>query len=121
MFNLKQNFDGSFNKWSETNSIPQPLLLLLNVVIGMNEGEANNSALSVSQIILFNHYKHQRKKLMLGQADIIEKEIPLPIYIGLLIHAHTRSRTLIDIFHDMGLPISYNRVLSILTTLGKSY
>ena len=22
MFNLKQNFDGSFNKWSETNSVP---------------------------------------------------------------------------------------------------
>ena len=115
MFNLKQNFDGSFNKWSETNSVPQSLLLLLNVVLGMNEWEVNNYVLSVSQII-FNHYKYQRKTNAGSSRHNIDKETPLPIYIGLLIHAHTRSRTLIDMFHDMGLSISYNRVLDISTT-----
>ena len=120
MFNLKQNFDGSFNKWSETNSVPQSLLLLLNVVLGMSKGEVNNSAVSVSQIILFNHYKHQRKTNAGSSRHNTDKETPLPIYIGLLIHAHTRSRTLIDIFHDMGLSISYNRVLDISTTLGNN-
>ncbi len=48
----------------------------------------------------------------------IERETPLPIYIGLMIHTKTRKRELVDDLYELGLSISYNRVLNILTELG---
>ena len=41
-----------------------------------------------------------------------------PIYVGLLLHGETRKRSLVDKFHDLGLSVSYDRVLSISADLG---
>ena len=49
-----------------------------------------------------------------------ERETPIPLYIGLKIHAETRSKSLIDTFSKMGLSISYDRVLSISTDVSNS-
>ena len=44
-------------------------------------------------------------------------EAPLAIYLGLLLHAETRKRGLVDKLNDLGLSISYNRVLQISTDM----
>ena len=44
----------------------------------------------------------------------------MPIYLGLMIHAETRKRKLVDKLYDLGLSISYDRVLSISTSLANS-
>ena len=41
------------------------------------------------------------------------RETPAVIYTGLKIHALTRKRELVDILHNMGLSISYDRLLSL--------
>ena len=46
-----------------------------------------------------------------------KRETPLPIYIGLSIHAKIRKRSLIDRFFDLGLSISYDRVMEIFTSM----
>jgi len=48
------------------------------------------------------------------------RETPLPIYIGLTLHAKTCSRDLVEKLRELGLSISYDRVLTISTDLGNS-
>ena len=45
------------------------------------------------------------------------RETPLPVYLGTLIHTKTRKRDLVDTLYHLGLSISYDRVLSISTDL----
>ena len=78
------------------------------------------SALSCSQLLYFNstgNYHSSKAKSMCHTRD---KEPPLPIYVGLLLHAKTRKRTLIDELYNLGLSISYDRVLSISTDVGNA-
>ena len=42
----------------------------------------------------------------------------LPVYIGLNIHAWTRKRKVIDTMFDLGLSVSYDRVLEISGVIG---
>lgn len=51
---------------------------------------------------------------------INDKESPLPVYLGLLLHAETRKRSLIDKLYNLGLSISYDRVLDISTDIGNA-
>lgn len=43
----------------------------------------------------------------------IDREQPLPIYLGLMIHSETGQRKLVDELNGLGLSISYSRVLDI--------
>ena len=40
----------------------------------------------------------------------LEREPPLPIYIGMNVHTLTRSKKLIHQLYQMGLSISYDRI-----------
>ena len=80
---------------------------------------STQAALSIAQIL---SVKHMRK-----QADTSSfvrhrsaQETPLPTYIGLLLHAQTRKRDLVDWLFSLGLSISYDRVLRISAELGNS-
>ena len=46
------------------------------------------------------------------------RESPLDIYLGLFIYAKTRKRKLIEKFHDLGISISYQRVMDLSTEMG---
>ena len=50
----------------------------------------------------------------------IAQETPLPTHIGLMLHAHTRKKELVDRLYHLGMSISYDRVLSFSTTMGSS-
>ena len=47
------------------------------------------------------------------------QEIPLPIYIVLMLQAQTRNRELVDKLLNLGLSISYDRVLRLSAEMGK--
>ena len=47
------------------------------------------------------------------------RECPLPIYTAIKIYGVTLNRALIDAFYHLGLPISYDRLLSISTEIAK--
>lgn len=78
------------------------------------------SALSIAQLLQYNGFVRRREGTLKRERHNRNKETPLPIYIGLSIHAKTRSRDLVDSFYDLGLSVSYDRFLAISTDLGNS-
>ncbi len=67
--------------------------------------------MSISQLIYFNikgHFKEKSKKRH-GK----NHEPPLPVYLGLKIHTHTRSKYLVNFLCNLGLSVSYKRVLEL--------
>ena len=45
-------------------------------------------------------------------------ETPFPVYMGMAVYAKTRKRNLVEMLHDHGMSISYDRVLEISAQLG---
>ena len=127
MFDPKP-FTGSFEENCQEKSVPHLLLALVSMVL---EGPSikdqirecsTPAALSIAQILKYNSVKHMRK-----QADTSSfvrhssaQETPLPIYIGLMLHAQTRKRNLVDKLFNLGLSISYDRVLCLSAEMGNS-
>ncbi len=124
IFEVKQQFDGSFRNECQVDAVPHSLLVLINLIIGFNPSQIDDHAnqkkvgVSIAQLLQFNTVK--KKSDASRVRHNIERETPLAIYIALLLHSSTRSRTLIDKFHSLGLCISYDRMLSISTALANS-
>ena len=78
------------------------------------------SALGCLELLYFNSTGNYHSSKAKSMYHMRNKEPPLPIYVGLLLHAQTRKRTLIDNLYNLGLSISYDRVLSISTDVGNA-
>ena len=77
----------------------------------------SQAALTVSQLIRFNSVV-RRCKDSKANYHTKEREMPLAIYVGILLHAETRKRGLVDKLRDLGLSVSYNRALENSSELG---
>lgn len=126
MLAMKYNFDGSFDRNCQAESVPASLVSLVNMILyGPNiETQASNSSkaqagLTISQLLQYNSYLRRRGDVVRVRRNK-NRETPVSLYIGLSIHAKTRSRDLIDIMHDLGLCVSYDRVLAISTDIGSA-
>ena len=95
------------------------------VINGPNiEAQSSSSAmpqpvLTISQLLMYNSLVRRRK----NQATSTirhnqERETPLPIYLGVMVHTKTRKCELVDTLHELGLSVSYDRVMDISTELG---
>lgn len=114
MFNLKETtFSGSLIK--DVPEIPLSLLTLIKMlfhgpsIIDQSEDVGLVAANSIAQLVMF----HATKKT---PSDTIKRhttkhEPTLPLYIGLLVHTHTRQRKIIDKLAHHGLSVTYKRVL----------
>ncbi|CAB4041829.1 Hypothetical predicted protein [Paramuricea clavata] len=79
------------------------------------------------ELILFNVVKHKRRKA--NELDKLRHspalETPFPLFTGLLIHANTRKKGLLNTFAHKGLSVSYKKVqdvqLNITKQLCKKY
>ena len=78
--------------------------------------EVRRATLSLAQLLEYNSYVRKRQGST-GSHHSKDRETPLPIYIGTMIHGHTRKRELVDILFHLGLSISYDRVLDISTDM----
>lgn len=81
-----------------------------------------NAGVVLSQLLIFNAVKRHRDLQSDATATRHDpnREPPLPVYLGLLVHAETRKKTLVDKLHRLGLSISYDRVMQISADLGNS-
>tara|TARA_B110000881_G_C18590493_1_gene527633 strand:- start:311 stop:2080 length:1770 start_codon:yes stop_codon:yes gene_type:complete len=120
----KTIFNGAFSQECQQESVPQSLTTLIGMVMtGPNIVQQSSNAtdtqamLSVSQLVRHNVIIRRRVGST-SHYHSVDREPPLPIYVGLLIHARTRKRGLIDKMYDLGLSVSYDRVLSISKDLG---
>jgi len=48
-----------------------------------------------------------------------QKELEVPLYIGLTVHAATRKKHLVDKLFSVGVCVSYDRVMSVLNDLAR--
>ena len=121
-------FTGSFGEDCQERSVPHLLLALVSMVL---EGPSikhqirecsTQAALSIAQILKFNSVKHMRKQPNTSSSirHSSAQETPLPIYIGLMLHAQTRKRDLVDWLFNLGLSVSYDRVLRLSAEMGNS-
>ena len=125
----KTQFSGTFDKNSQQESIPQSLKTLIGLILEATDIKTLSSrvsdaqpTLSISQLMLFNTSIRCRCSEATGSAyyHSRDREPPLPIYLGLMTHAETRKRTLVDKLYSLGLSISYDRVLELSTDLGNT-
>ena len=112
-------FTGTFPPACQEQSIPSSLKYLLTMIMNGSklknpEAEKTDSkaCLTIGQVILYNTKKKPSKS---GETlrHTLEREPPLPIYIGMTVHSHTRSKSLIHRLYQMGLSVSYARVMQI--------
>ncbi|KAK3889182.1 hypothetical protein Pcinc_006754 [Petrolisthes cinctipes] len=110
-------FTGSFSAQCQQDSLPSSLKALVSMILNgsnlKNRSKNDSQAtLTIGQTIVFN-----TKKRTSHSADkprhTLEREPPLPIYIGMNVHALSRSKTLIQQLFHMGICISYDRVMEI--------
>ena len=123
MLKLQSTFTGTFEEDCQVKSVPHSLLALVSMIHSgpsiKSQGVDgfSQATLSVAQLLQYNSFVRQRPEIT-GVHHNKARETPLPVYIGLMIHARTRKRDVIDTMFDLGLSISYDRVLEISTAMG---
>ena len=108
--------------------MPSLLLALVKMILEgpsiQDQSQAKTSAaLSISQLLKFNSVKHKRKQATAQSFTVrhsIDHETPVPMYIGLMLHAHTGKRDLVDRLHHLGMSISYDHVLRLSAQMGSN-
>jgi len=114
-------FNGSFPHGCQQQSVPKSLSLLINLLLKggdiMDQDSTDSQpCLTVAQLIVFNI-----KRIATGKKEAsssksrhsLSHEPPMPLYLGLNIHTQTRSKKLIMELSELGLSVSYNRVLQL--------
>ena len=69
---------------------------------------------------MFNSVKHTRAPNSFSVRHSSERETPTPIYVALKIHAITHSRNLIDALFNLGMCISYDRLLNLTSDISNT-
>lgn len=82
------------------------------------ERVASQACLSISQLLVFNSVATDHTSSVTQHSR--EKECPLPIFVALKIRGTTRSKTLVESIYNIGLSISYDRLLCLSTEVVNS-
>ena len=124
-FQTKMEFNGSFHTKCQEQSLPTSLLSLVAMVLNGPNIKTQSSfssvsqpALSISQLLLYNSCKRYKENAKDMVRHSQQREPPLLIYLGIMLHTKTRKRDLVNTLFNLGLCMSYDRVLNISTELG---
>lgn len=116
-----------FNNFDETleEVVPPSLLAFIcmiehgaDIKSQIHHG-ASKSDLAISQLLLYNCFARYKEGSHTHRHSK-NRETPFAVYIGMCLFAKTRKRQLIDMLHENGISISYDRVLEISAHLGES-
>ena len=126
MFEKNYVFDGSFKASCEQDVIPPSLMALVRMILdGPNirhqsevAATTTRAALSISQLLMFNSVKYGRCVDSSYDRHNRDRETPLTLYVALKIHAVTRKRMLVDALFNLGMCVSYSRLLQLTSDLG---
>ena len=120
-FDSSFSFDGSFHANCQQDAVPPSLLALINMILdGANikhqtqlvNTPTTKPALAISQLMVFNSVKQARNvESSHPVRHSRSQETPLPLFLSFKIHAVTRSRCLVDTLFNLGLCVSYDRLL----------
>ena len=121
MFSNFPDFKGSFDAEYLKSSVPLSLAYLVRMLLeGTNVStndetfeETDNVAQEIAQLIRYNATKRTRDGGK--RRHKLERETPLPIYVGLMLHAKTRKASITDRLAKLGLSIPSDRIENIKT------
>ena len=110
-------FSGNFPPGCQESSLPSSLKSLVSLIFnGPNlkdqDEHESQACLTVSQLILY-HIKKRPSSSAVKVRHTLNREPPLPIYIGLNTHQMARSKKLIQQLYQMSICVSYDRVLEL--------
>ncbi|KAL9982988.1 hypothetical protein ACROYT_G005106 [Oculina patagonica] len=110
-------FDGSFPENCQEASLPSSLKTLISLIFNgvslkKQEKHESQACLTVDQAIVYNT-KKKSKESSTQTRHSLEREPPLPVYIGLKIHGLTRCKQIIQQLHELGISVSYDRVIKL--------
>ena len=89
-----------------------------NIIAQLSSSTIPQPVLTISQLLMYNSLVRCCKDVTSTTKLCKERETPLPIYLGVMIHTNAQKRELVDNLYELGLSISYDRVLEISTDLG---
>ena len=124
LFEKNYEFKGSFEEGCQKDSVPNSLVALINMILGgfnfdkfdsVSSTTRKRIALSIAQLLCFNSVKKSSSSNYIRHNK--NRENPLVIYVSMLIHSKTRSKSLIDKLYNLGLCVSYDRLMDISTDL----
>ena len=75
-------------------------------------------ACTISQLVCSNAAKQSCSALSLYQRK--ERETPFPLYMGLKLHSSGRQKGMINMFHSLGMCVSYDRVMGVRKSLARA-
>lgn len=125
MLNQTTKFSNIFQNNAIEEAVPTSLLQFVCMVEhGANiksqlSSSARKSDLAMAQLLQFNCSDRVKEGASVHRHSK-KRETPLAVYIGLSIYSKTRKRQLIELLHDNGMCISYDRVLEITSQLGEA-
>ena len=117
-------FTGSFQPGCEDAAIPQCLLQFFTHLLEGQSGKQSiinpcksrhRAAISLCQLVQFNSLKYSY--ISDSSRHCTDRETPLSLYIAMKLYQSTRSKKLVREFNELGLCISYDRLISILNTI----
>ena len=95
MLAFKSCFKGAFERKCQGNSVPPSLVSLVKMILyGTNivsqlENSSSQAALTIAQLLQFNCYSCRRETSSNYGRQSKDRETPLPLYVGLPVHAQT--------------------------------
>ena len=99
-------FSGNFPSRCQENSVPTILKTFISMLlIGPNlqhqDDHESQACITISQLICFN--TKSKRSCAESNHHYKDREMPLPLYIGLNIHTQTKSKKLVSHLHKLGL------------------
>ena len=92
-----------------------------NIKTQLSSASVPQPTLSLAPLLMFNCSARRKEDVTAcNTKHNQERETPLPIYLGVMVHTKTRKRELVDTLYDLALSVSYDRVLNISTELGNN-
>lgn len=120
----KQTFDGSF---SSKDSVPATLRAFMHMLLdgpGIDQpppgSDRSKVATAIGEQIIYNTVRRRSKNLECVPRHSRDKETPSALYLAMKLYLQTGSETLIDVMHQRGLCISYDRLHVISTDIANS-
>lgn len=124
MLQHKSHFSPAVDMACIEQAVPQSLLQFVCMIEHGVEIKSQihhgtlKSNLAISQLLMFSCFAKSREDTQAVHRHKKDHGTPFAVYIGMSLYAKTRKRKLIDMLHEHGLCISYDRVLEISGQLG---
>ena len=125
LFEQNEPFTGTFKANCQIDCVSTSLLSLVRMILegpsikNQTSTPLSQSALTISQLLQFNSVKHKRQGLTSVKHSRAQ-ETPLPLYVGTMLHSVTRKKELVDKMHEIGLSVSYDRVLRVSASMANA-